>query len=323
MNRRELLAASGLLAARPPRPLGAQDGIAPAFGYPLALPGRAPGDGFLIRHGFTCENTWYNPGWWHTGEDWYRLDEAETGGVDVLAVGDGEVVFVGSDYPGRVVIVRHGEALYSMYGHLAYEPTVVEGDLVAVGQPIATVLTQVDAPASSHLHFEVRTFLTTPEVNGAAPRYAYGCGPDCPPGPGYWPIDAPDLPADLGWRLPMHTLANPMFGGDSPPAGSAVVVAEGAPRTAPLWSAPPGEPNAEQVGTVALNPGDAYPWLGVSAGRAASHGTSAEAYLLWYRAEMPDVGSAWLQAALPDAGDTGGDGRPSSVRLALVPGRSA
>ena len=41
----------------------------PAFGYPIGLPDRVPGDGFLVRHGYACENIWYNPGWLHAGED--------------------------------------------------------------------------------------------------------------------------------------------------------------------------------------------------------------------------------------------------------------
>lgn len=255
----------------------------------------------------------------HTGEDWYRLDGAETGGAEVLAVGAGQVVFVGSDYPGRVVIVRHGDAFYSMYGHLAYEPAVAEGDEVAGGQLLGTVLTQIDAPVPSHLHFEIRTFLTTPEVNGDAPRYGYGCGVNCIPGPGYWPIGAPDHPTDQGWRNPTHAIAARMFPDDTPPAGSQVVVVEGAPQAAPLWSAPSNEAGAEELGELALTAGDTYPWLGLATGRAASKGSSAEAYRLWYQIEAPAAGPAWLQAAIPDRRDTGSDGRPSSVRLVLVP----
>ncbi len=41
----------------------------PEFSYPIGLPGRPLGDGFIVRHGYATENTWYNPGWWHTGED--------------------------------------------------------------------------------------------------------------------------------------------------------------------------------------------------------------------------------------------------------------
>ena len=61
LNRRALIAASALLAVGPIRPSRAQDVSAPASGYPIALPGRSPGDGLIIRHGYACENTWYNP----------------------------------------------------------------------------------------------------------------------------------------------------------------------------------------------------------------------------------------------------------------------
>src|SRR5215207_5678363 len=44
------------------------------FVLPIGMPGKPPGDGFFIRHGYTSENTWYNPGYWHTGEDWYALE---------------------------------------------------------------------------------------------------------------------------------------------------------------------------------------------------------------------------------------------------------
>lgn len=174
-------------------------------------------------------------------------------------------------------------------------------------------------PSKSHLHFELRTFLTTPEVNGESPRYGYGCGVDCPPGPGYWPIAAPDHPSDQGWRNPTHAIAARMFADDVPPAGSSVVVAEGAPGVAALWSAPADEDGAERLGELALTPGDTHPWLGISTGRASSKGSSAEAYRLWYRVDTPKIGPAWLRAALPDSGDTGSDGRPSSVRLVVVP----
>ncbi len=40
-----------------------------AFSLLIGLPDRIPGDGFVVRHGYACENTWYNPGWLHTGED--------------------------------------------------------------------------------------------------------------------------------------------------------------------------------------------------------------------------------------------------------------
>ncbi len=35
------------------------------FSYPIAVPGRLPGDGFFVRHGYAVENTWYLPGYLH------------------------------------------------------------------------------------------------------------------------------------------------------------------------------------------------------------------------------------------------------------------
>jgi len=88
----------------------AQSANAIAFSLPIGLPGRARGDGFFIRHGYSCENSWYNPGAWHTGEDWYLID-GDTAGAEAYAVADGQVVFSDSDYPGRVVIVEHAADL--------------------------------------------------------------------------------------------------------------------------------------------------------------------------------------------------------------------
>src|SRR5262245_52588756 len=207
LTRRSVLATSvaATLAARI-HPTPAQSN-SPVFSLPIGLPGRALGDGLFIRHGYATENTWYNPGWWHTGEDWYLL-EGETAGVGVFAVGDGEVVFAGSNYPGLVVIVQHADDLYSMYGHLDGELAVATGQQVERGQQIGTVFMRTDGRAPSHLHFEMRTFLTSPEVNGDDPRYDVGCGYLCPPGPGYWPIDAPEHPSEMGWRNPTHVVAN-------------------------------------------------------------------------------------------------------------------
>src|SRR5687768_11943571 len=216
MNRRDLLTIALTLpafAASAIRLTRAQ-GALPRFSYPIAWPGELPGDGFRIRHGYATENTWYNPGYWHTGEDWYALED-ETAGAEVHAIAAGEVVFAGSDYPGRVVIVQHEDDLFSMYGHLDYSLPVGEGQAVERGQVLGTVLLRTDGAAPSHLHLEVRTFLTTFEVNGEGPRYGFGCGYQCPPGPGYWPIDAPEHPSVMGWRNPTHVIARRAFpGGD-------------------------------------------------------------------------------------------------------------
>src|SRR5688572_24134719 len=85
-----------------------------------------------------CE---YNPGWLHTGEDWY-FPEGETGGLGVSAAAAGEVVFAGSEYPGLVVIVQHPDGLFSMYGHLDYTLAVEPGQAIERGQLLGTILTR-------------------------------------------------------------------------------------------------------------------------------------------------------------------------------------
>ena len=288
-----------------------------AFGYPMGLPGHPLGDGLLIRHGYATENTWFNPGWWHTGEDWY-LSEGDTAGMEVYAVAPGQVAYAGFDYPGPVVVVDHGNELYSLYGHLDYALAVEPGQTVARGQVLGTVLNRTDGLAPSHLHFEIRTFFTTPEVNGNAPRYDVACGFECPPGPGYWPIDAPEHPSAMGWRNPTHVISRRAWAGGVP-AGAEAVVSEAAPGNAPLWAEPGSAAGAEPLADVTLRPGDRYPLLAVDAGAEDTTGTSAEAYEVWYRIALPDGAEGWVQAATPLANDTGSDGRPSSIRFDLLP----
>src|SRR5215203_1283057 len=251
-----LMTAGGLLPWVDSRPVKARaQTAAPAYSYPMGFPGRPLGDGLLVRHGYATENTWYNPGWLHTGEDWY-LPDGETGGMGVYAAAAGDVIFAGSEYPGLVVIVEHPNGLYSMYGHLDYALAVEAGQSVERGQLLGTVLNRTDGLAPSHLHFELRTFFTTPEVNGNAPRYGVACGVDCPPGPGYWPIDAPEHPSAMGWRNPTHVI-NRRAWPDGIPAAAEVVLAETAPDAITLWSAPAGEPGAEAIGEISAITGDA------------------------------------------------------------------
>jgi murein DD-endopeptidase MepM/ murein hydrolase activator NlpD len=315
-SRRAILRGSiaAALASRV-RPVSAQTG-GPEFSLPIGSPGQVLGDGFFVRHGYATENTWYNPGWWHTGEDFY-VPGGNAAGAGVYAVADGEIVFAGSEYPGLVVIVRHADDLYSMYGHLDHTLAVERGS-VRRGQLLGTVLDRTDGRAPSHLHFELRTFLTTTEVNGDAPRYSYGCGFNCAPGPGYWPIDAPEHPSDMGWRNPTHVIAHRCFDG-SPPARSEAIVASGASASTELWSLPSDRADARHFGDLPLNAGDRYPLLSIAAGAEASRATSAEGYRLWYRIALPDGQSAWVRAASPSTNDTGSDGRPSSIRLDFLP----
>lgn len=286
------------------------------FTPPIGHPGQILGDGFFMRHGFATENTWYNPGWWHTAEDFYVLD-GNAAGAGVYAVADGEIVFAGSDYPGLVIIVQHADHLFSMYGHLDYAIPAETG-AVTRGRLLGTVLDRTDGAAPSHLHFEMRTFLTTSEVNGSSPRYGYACGPNCLPGPGYWPVEDLDHPSDMGWLNPTHVLSQRAFGDGVIPEDTEVVVASGAGERATLWLSPADEPAAEQVGELTLVAGDKYLLLGIEAGPEASEETSAEGYRLWYQIGSPeDV--AWVQAAIPSDNDTGSDGRPSSVRFDVLP----
>jgi murein DD-endopeptidase MepM/ murein hydrolase activator NlpD len=238
--------------------------------------------------------------------------------MGVYAVAAGEVVFAGSEYPGLVVIVQHPNGLFSMYGHLDYALAVEAGQSVARGQLLGTVLTRGDGLAPSHLHFELRTFFTTPEVNGNAPRYGVACGFDCPPGPGYWPIDAPEHPSVIGWRNPTHVINRRAWPSGVPERVEAVV-AETAPASTSLWTAPSDRDDAEFSGDLSLNPGGRYPLLAIDAGEEDSTGSSAEAYQLWYRIALADGTEGWVQATVPSASDTGSDGRPSSVRFHFLP----
>lgn len=146
----------------------------------------------------------------HTGEDWYRDDylTANTAGAPVYAVADGVVERhdPGISYPGNVVLIRHrlpdGRNIYSMYGHVA-NVRVKQGQLVALGQQIATVFNQGYVGRTpnrhptwdSHLHFEMRWIgdagnIYVPGMN--AYNYNYPLCTYLYPGRGYTYIVHPD-----------------------------------------------------------------------------------------------------------------------------------
>jgi murein DD-endopeptidase MepM/ murein hydrolase activator NlpD len=287
------------------------------WSYPIAWPGEVIADGFVNLHGYAVENIPWYPGLWHTGENWHA-DQGETAGALVLAAADGEVIYAGSDYPGLVVIIRHAGDRVSMYGHLAYEAAVVVGDRVRRGDLIGTVLQRTDGRLS-HLHFELRTFLMTPEVNGAAPRHQFNCGPECPPGPGYWPMDDPDHPSVMGWRNPTSLINQQAFGGDPVPDDAEIVVSRAAGERASVWSQPKHRNGAEQIDELVTTPGDRHHLLEIDPGDPAGTATSAEGYRLWYRIDVPGSGNGWVQAAIPSKRETGSDGRPATVRYRFLP----
>jgi murein DD-endopeptidase MepM/ murein hydrolase activator NlpD len=288
-------------------------GVAPAWGYPIARGAAAPGDGFFIKHGYGCENPTYYPGLTHTGENWYGLSE-NAAGADVIAVAAGEVVYTDYDYPGRVVIVRHEPELYSVYGHLDPDVTVGPGDRVERGDRLGTVLARSDEYARSHLHFEIRTFFTNDRVNGANPEHGFTCGLNCPPGPGYWPLNAPEHPTALGWRNPTHAIARCAFP-DGLSGSDAHVVVSSAPFTpvTDLWSAPPWRAGAERTGELQLRPGEQYRLRQIAAGSDDSVGRDADAYGLWYRIESDPFPAAWVRAAVPSTLDRNTNGAPAAI----------
>lgn len=304
-TRRALLAASIATGFLPrSRPFTRQQ-EATGWQFPIGWPDAAPLAGFVIRHGFQTENTWYNPGWWHTGEDYYAANDEETGGAAVYAVAAGEVVYAAFDYPGRVVIVQHADSLYSMYGHLDPDLAVDVESAVDVGDRLGTVLAQVGGRAPSHLHFEIRQFITTTEVNGSAPRYGVNCGVDCPPGPGYWPIDAPELPVAMGWRNPTHVI------------GARLTVPFTAVATRDAELGLHDTPDGEPVDSLTLAVGETIEVSEVETGPVDTNETGAAATRLWF-----GTAGGWLRAFVPDDGDTGSDGRPSSLVPLLVPSAS-
>ena len=239
--------------------------------------------------------------------------------MGVYAAAAGQVVLAGSEYPGLVVIIQHSDGIYSMYGHLDSALAVEAGQSVGRGQLLGSILTRTDGLAPSHLHFEMRTFFTTSEVNGAAPRYGVACGVDCPPGPGYWPIDAPEHPSVMGWRNPTHVIARRAWSGGRP-TDAEVILTETAPDVITLWNAPAGDAGAEAFAEIsAITPGAAFSLLEIAVGAEDTTGTSVEAYRLWYRIALPTGDAGWVQAAVPTPYDTGSDGRPSSVRFDFLP----
>jgi murein DD-endopeptidase MepM/ murein hydrolase activator NlpD len=313
ISRRQLIGGA-VAAAIAPSVVRARRETGDAWSLPIRTAGATPGDGFLIRHGFASENTWFNPGWWHTAEDWYRAGDANTAGAEVLAVHAGTVVWIGSDYPGRVVLVQHPDGLIAMYGHLDYALDVAEGSAVVAGQVIGRVLNWADARAPSHLHFEIRTFVTEPAVNGAMPAHPAQCGSGCVPGPGYWPIRVDQHPTAVGYRNPSHVIARGMAA--NPP--ERVVVASTAAGTVVTRRDEPRD-DARPIADRLLSAGDTFDLLEIAAGPPDGTGTSALAYDIWYRIAIPVGGAGWTRALVPDARDTGSDGRPSGLRPVLLP----
>ena len=155
----------------------------------------------------------------HAGVDlsWRNdLEAREAAGMPVFAAADGRVKCIEDkilSWPGRVVVLEHGlpdgTVVYSVYGHLN-EPWVVEGQAVARGKSIGSILDQGDL---SHLHFEIRDFPYWSDKKNFQgtdrPEYERAPTPDndviCA-GRGYKPDGKDALPTlrRYGWRDPVR-----------------------------------------------------------------------------------------------------------------------
>lgn len=143
-------------------PVGSEPTVSPA---PLYDGHPVKGGNFLDSYG------------WHLGGDYWSGGGCTDLGEPVYAVADGEIVEI-VDALGSyldVVVIRHDVPelgnIYSMYGHLAREGGLSEGDLVTAGQPIGTIadVTQYFTPC--HVHFEILSeaaFEQGPFCNGCA-----------------------------------------------------------------------------------------------------------------------------------------------------------
>lgn len=93
------------------------------------------------------------------------VDIESKDGAPVFAPAAGMVVFAGrdheriftpwDDYYGNLIVLKHDNDLYTLYGHLS-QIFVTVGDQVDTGDEIAAV-GNTGVAIGSHLHFEVRT----------------------------------------------------------------------------------------------------------------------------------------------------------------------
>lgn len=178
----------GLSAAEPrfAAPLGAHDGVKYAPRVTKANGAVIEDTGYDVQNPDLKGGTCFGVAWeklWHAGQDLYREDGKSTAGAEVTAIADGKVAYANPDlnYPGLVVILEHqvdGETLYSVYAHLDDNSLEVSaGETVTQGQKLGTVLKQRytgrfpeyhPSGDDSHLHFEVRRFLSARDIYGDA-----------------------------------------------------------------------------------------------------------------------------------------------------------
>jgi Peptidase family M23 len=97
----------------------------------------------------------------HLGADFWSGGGCTDLGRTVYAVADGEIVEI-VDALGSyldVVVVRHEDVgvgtIYAMYGHVARDDGLAEGDLVTYRQPLGSIADVLAYFSPCHLHFEL------------------------------------------------------------------------------------------------------------------------------------------------------------------------
>lgn len=114
---------------------------------PQYLPTLLPVSGYLTTH--------FQRGGWFVGRRHFGIDIAEEKGTPIRAAGSG-IVLVANWTPdfGNVVVISHGNGIYSYYGH-AMRVLVVRGVHVKKGQTIALLGSSGITSSAPHLHFEI------------------------------------------------------------------------------------------------------------------------------------------------------------------------
>ena len=118
--------------------------IQPARGVTLAL---APVEEGCLSSGFGPRS-----GSFHKGVDYHARDA-----VGILSAGDGTIVesVYRNDY-GNMIVIDHGEGVYTRYAHLeTVSGGISEGDVVKAGARIGTMGNSGGHPIPRHLHYEV------------------------------------------------------------------------------------------------------------------------------------------------------------------------
>jgi murein DD-endopeptidase MepM/ murein hydrolase activator NlpD len=136
-------------------------GTAGAAGVTLAGPVQSgafvkPIDGAAVSQGFGCTDLSFEPVDWHCpGGHWHSgIDLAAASGTPVVAASSGQAhVIVSATGFGLHVIIDHGSALQSLYGHLS-SVAVGDGEFVTAGQRIGAVGSTGNS-TGPHLHFEI------------------------------------------------------------------------------------------------------------------------------------------------------------------------